>query len=111
MPKMQENTHQISRAQLSFEELEFIIHEGNKIELSEDSIAAIIKCRTYLDEKVTRTEKPIYGVNTGFGSLCNHSISEEDLSQLQANLMMSHACGTGDEVPQDIVKLMLLLKV
>ena len=111
MPKMQENTHQISRAQLSFEELESIIHEGKKIELSEDSIAAIIKCRTYLDEKVARTEKPIYGVNTGFGSLCNHSISEEDLSQLQANLMMSHACGTGDEVPQDIVKLMLLLKV
>lgn len=108
---MQENTHQISRAQLSFEDLQSILREEKKIELSQESIQAIEKCRAYLDEKVAKTDKPIYGVNTGFGSLCNHSISEEDLSQLQANLMMSHACGTGDEVPHEIVKLMLLLKV
>ena len=108
---MQENTHQISRAQLSFEDLQTIILEDKQIELSQESIHAIEKCRTYLDAKVANTEKPIYGVNTGFGSLCNHSISDEDLSQLQANLMMSHACGTGDEVPAEIVKLMLLLKV
>ena len=108
---MQENIHQISKAQLSFEDLHSIIIEGKKIEISKDSIKAIEKCRAYLDEKVASTDKPIYGVNTGFGSLCNHSISEEDLSQLQANLMMSHACGTGDEVPHPIVKIMLLLKV
>jgi histidine ammonia-lyase len=108
---MQENIHQISRAQLSFVDLQSIVLEGKSIELSQDSIKAIEKCRAYLDEKVARTDKPIYGVNTGFGSLCNHRISEEDLSQLQANLMMSHACGTGEEVPQEIVKLMLLLKV
>jgi len=108
---MQENIHQISRAQLSFVDLQSIVLESKSIELSQDSIKAIEKCRAYLDEKVARTDKPIYGVNTGFGSLCNHSISEEDLSQLQANLIMSHACGTGDEVPHEIVKLMLLLKV
>ena len=108
---MQENIHQISRAQLSFVDLQSIVLEGKSIELSQDSIKAIEMCRAYLNEKVARTDKPIYGVNTGFGSLCNHSISEEDLSQLQANLIMSHACGTGDEVPHEIVKLMLLLKV
>ncbi|MDA7787353.1 aromatic amino acid ammonia-lyase, partial [bacterium] len=108
---MQENIHLISRDQLQFEDLHTIVLEGKSIKLSSDSIKSIVNCRTYLDEKVARTEKPIYGVNTGFGSLCDHSISEKDLSQLQANLMMSHACGTGDEVPHDLVKLMLLLKV
>jgi len=56
-------------------------------------------------------DKPIYGINTGFGSLCNVIISDENLSQLQENLVKSHACGTGDEVPQEIVKIMLLLKI
>jgi len=108
---MQENIHLISRDQLQFEDLHTIVLEGKSIKLSSDSIKSIVNCRTYLDEKVAQIEKPIYGVNTGFGSLCDHSISEKDLSQLQANLMMSHACGTGDEVPHDLVKLMLLLKV
>ena len=52
-----------------------------------------------------------YGINTGFGSLCNTQISPDELEQLQYNLLRSHACGTGDLVPQEIVKLMLLLKV
>ena len=56
------------------------------------------------------TERPIYGVTTGFGSLCNISVDKENLSQLQKNLMMSHACGTGARVPSEIVKLMLFLK-
>ena len=108
---MEVKTHKISRAQLNFIDLHTIVLEGLKIELSKDSIRAIEKCRAYLDEKIARTDKPIYGVNTGFGSLCNHRISNEDLKKIQANLMMSHACGTGNEVPSAIVKLMLLLKV
>jgi histidine ammonia-lyase len=56
-------------------------------------------------------ETPIYGINTGFGSLCNIKISNENLSKLQENLVKSHACGTGEEVPSEIVKLMLLLKI
>ena len=54
---------------------------------------------------------PIYGVNTGFGSLCNHKISEDNLEQLQKNLIVSHACGIGDAVPNDVVKIMILLKI
>ena len=54
---------------------------------------------------------PIYGINTGFGSLCNVKISNENLSKLQENLVKSHACGTGEEVPHEIVKIMLLLKI
>ena len=56
-------------------------------------------------------KEPIYGITTGFGSLCNISIDKDQLSQLQKNLVMSHACGTGERVPAEIVKLMLLLKI
>ena len=103
--------HKISRAQLRFDDLHAIVLEEKKIELSEDSIKAIDKCSAYLEEKIARTDKPVYGVNTGFGSLCDRRISNEDLSKVQANLVLSHACGTGDEVPHNIVKLMLFLKV
>jgi histidine ammonia-lyase len=63
----------------------------------------------FLDKK-WRLTQPIYGINTGFGSLCNVKISNENLSKLQENLVKSHACGT-EEVPKEIVKLMLLLKI
>ena len=76
-----------------------------------EAIDAVQKCRAYLDKKTDTEKEPIYGVTTGFGSLCNRSISKEDLSTLQRNLVISHACGVGNEVPQDIVQLMLLMKI
>jgi histidine ammonia-lyase len=108
---MQDNIHHITNKLLQLEDLQSILSEDKALQLSDDSVQAIQKCRAYLDKKVSETKQPIYGVNTGFGSLCNHSISDDDLSQLQANLMMSHACGMGDRVPDEIVKLMLLLKI
>jgi len=101
----------ISNAWISLKEVEEILDNQYVIELGESVKVAIQKCRTYLDEKVQRHEKLIYGINTGFGSLCNTAIEKEDLGQLQRNLVLSHACGTGDEVPQEIVKRMLLLMV
>jgi hypothetical protein len=85
-----------------------ILKEGMKLELSQESRERIVKCREYLDNKMKTQKEPIYGVTTGFGSLCNISISKEELSQLQKNLVMSHACGVGEEVPAEIVKIMLL---
>ena len=105
------NTHYISNQHLSFETIQNIVDDSLKIAFSEDAIERIKKCRNYLDNKMKTAQKPIYGINTGFGSLYNKSISDENLTQLQKNLVMSHACGLGDEVPQEIVKLMLLLKV
>ena len=70
----------------------------------------IEKCRAYLDERIEKEDKPIYGINTGFGSLYNVKIAKDKLTQLQENLVMSHACGTGDRVPNEVVKLMLFLK-
>ena len=106
-----ETIHYISADLLSIEKINEIISHDLKLELSEEARVNIEKCRNYLDEKMKSHDKPIYGINTGFGSLCNVKIAGENLSKLQENLVKSHACGTGDEVPHEIVKLMLLLKI
>ena len=105
------NTHYISAETLTFERVNEIVTKGYKLALSEDAKARIQKCRDYLDKKMETQTTPIYGITTGFGSLCNHSISKEDLSTLQKNLVMSHACGTGEFVPKEIIRIMILLKV
>ncbi|UJH91785.1 histidine ammonia-lyase [Antarcticibacterium sp. 1MA-6-2] len=103
--------HYISSDVLDLHIIYNIIKENKKLELSEEARANIEKSRNYLDEKVKKNEKPIYGINTGFGSLCNVKISAENLTELQENLVMSHACGTGDLVAKPIIKLMLFLKI
>ena len=103
--------HKISAGHLTQDKIEEIILNGYTLELSEETRERIIHCRQYLDEKVANSDHPIYGVTTGFGSLCKISIGDEQLSQLQINLMMSHACGIGERVPNDIVKIMILLKI
>ena len=103
--------HKISAEHLSIEKIGEIVYGDYKIELSDDAQRRISECRKYLDKKIEESTVPIYGVTTGFGSLCNVSIGSDYLAQLQINLMMSHACGTGDHVPNDIVKIMLLLKI
>ena len=105
------NIHYISTDVLSLEAIQEIIFQHKKLELSEEARVNIQKCRDYLDAKMEANETPIYGINTGFGSLCNVKISNENLYKLQENLVKSHACGTGEEVPSEIVKLMLLLKI
>ena len=104
-------THQISADHLMIEKIGEIIYNNHKIELSDDARKRIIKSREYLDTRIAKEENPIYGVTTGFGSLCNVSISKDQLSQLQVNLIKSHACGVGERLPNDIIKMMLLLKV
>ncbi len=103
--------HYISSETLSLRKIAEILFEDKKIALSEEAKANIERCRMYLDNKMKSQSDPIYGINTGFGSLYNIKISNENLSQLQENLVKSHACGTGAEVPEIIVKLMLFLKV
>lgn len=103
--------HFISTNTLDLKTLHKIISEEKKLQLSEEVIEKIKDCRLYLDKKLQEQDKPIYGINTGFGSLYNVKISKDNLTKLQENLMMSHACGTGDLVPESVVKLMLLLKI
>jgi len=101
----------ISSQPFSLSILNRIVSEQLKIKLSEEIKENIINCRKYLDKKITTSLDPIYGINTGFGSLCDVKIDSINLVKLQENLVRSHACGTGDLVPESIVKMMLLLKI
>jgi histidine ammonia-lyase len=103
--------HYISKEHLSLERVKEIIDSKMTLELSPEAAQAVVKCREYLDRKMEDIGRPVYGVTTGFGSLYNVTIPKEDLSQLQHNLVMSHACGAGEKVRPEIVKLMLLMKI
>lgn len=105
------STYQIGLERLSIANVAEIIAEKQTLQLSDAALAKIEKCRNYLDDKLKRHDGPIYGINTGFGYLQNVEIESEKLSQLQHNLLLSHACGTGEEVSPEIVRLMLLLKI
>lgn len=93
------------------DDIEPLFNPEVKIRLSDDAIGRITKCRDYLERKMKEQKSPIYGITTGFGSLCNISIDKDQLSQLQRNLVVSHSCGIGEEVPVEIVRLMMLLKI
>ncbi len=103
--------HYISSEWLTIDRVAEIIGNGEKLALSDDAINHIESCRKYLDHKMETATEPIYGITTGFGSLCNITIDHEQLSTLQKNLVMSHACSVGERVPTVIVKMMMLLKI
>ena len=105
------NYHIISSEALDIVTIYNIFKEKKKLKLSQKSVENIVACKTYLNEKLASSQKPMYGINTGFGSLYNVKISDNDLTKLQENLVMSHACGTGERVPESVVKVMLLLKI
>ena len=105
------STYKVGEQMLSLSVISEIIAEERQLVLGKKAKQKIQDCRDYLDKKMEQSDAPIYGINTGFGSLCNHKISKEDLGKLQKNLVLSHSCGTGDKVPAEIVKIMLLLKI
>jgi len=104
------NVYYIGSGKLDFEIIETIISKNLKLELAPEAKERIQKCRDYLDRKIESQKTPMYGITTGFGSLCNKSISPDELTRLQENLVKSHACSVGEEISPTIVKLMLLLK-
>lgn len=101
----------ITSETLLIDDVSHILNSNFKLKLADPVRENIEKCRNFLDEKLKSSTNIYYGINTGFGSLCDKVISNSDLEQLQKNLVMSHACGMGDEVDPDVVKLMLLLKI
>lgn len=103
-------TYYIGSGELTFDLIEEILDSKAHLELSAEAIAKIEKCRNYLDRKTETSEVPLYGITTGFGSLCNRNISPNELTTLQENLVKSHACSVGTELNPEIVRLMLLLK-
>ncbi len=109
--KNMEKVHLVTTEEIGWKKFEEIISGGTRIVLSDEVKEKIQRCRSYLDHKLEKEEEIIYGINTGFGSLCDTVISRENLGLLQKNLVMSHACGVGEEVPKEITRLMLLLKI
>ena len=104
------NVYHIGSGELTFDIIERIINENLKLELAPEAKERIQKCRDYLDHKIAESEEPLYGITTGFGSLCSKNISPDELGTLQENLIKSHACSVGEEIRPVIVKLMMLLK-
>ncbi len=105
------NIHLITNERISLGQIQRLISEKYKIRLSKKSEALVKGCRDYLERRLKDETKPLYGINTGFGSLYDRSISRRDLGKLQDNLVVSHACGMGDEVPVQIIRLMVFLKI
>ena len=103
--------HHLSSERLTIAGLKEILDSGKPVALSEELRRRIVRCREYLDRKIKDSDQSVYGITTGFGSLCDISVGGDELSQLQRNLVMSHSCGTGGQVPSEIVRLMLLLKI
>ena len=104
------NTYAIGSSPLTYDLIEKILKSNARLTLSSEAREKIQHCRDYLDRKTDETTEQIYGVTTGFGSLCNKHISHDELSTLQENLVKSHSCSVGNPVDSDIVKLMMLLK-
>lgn len=103
--------HPIGTIGIELAELGHLLSTRSPIALGKDAVAAINRSHAYLRDRLKQSDAPIYGVNTGFGALADTSIPKDKLAQLQKNLVMSHACGTGDPVPAEIVRAMLVLKV
>src|SRR4051812_11040001 len=108
---MNDNYLHLDNNWLDFEQVKSSMHKDQKISLTPDAEDIIRRCRKYLDDKMSDSDDLFYGINTGFGYLQNVAIDKAQIEQLQYNLLMSHACGLGEEVPKEIVKLMLMLKI
>jgi histidine ammonia-lyase len=106
-----ESFHHISPNPLTLSELQDIITQKKQLRLSEESKAIIVRSFDFVNSKIADGETLYYGINTGFGSLCDVPISNDEIEQLQLNLLQSHACGMGEEVPEQVVQIMLLLKI
>ena len=109
--KMSYNYLPLDKSRLTFQQVKNFLKYNQQVSVTYSAHEAILKCREYLDKKINASDESFYGINTGFGFLQNVRIDKNQLQQLQNNLLQSHACGMGEEVPPEIVKLMMMLKI
>jgi histidine ammonia-lyase len=107
---MARNKIAIDGESLTLDQIEFFLKSSPKLEISDEAKKRINKSRALVDKWVDNNEV-IYGVTTGFGEFANVSISKENILELQENLIVSHAAGSGDYLPPAIVKIMMLLRL
>ena len=87
------------------------LFSGNlKAILTPEAIEKVKACRKKV-EVMASTDKPVYGINTGFGPLCDVQITTEQTNKLQENLLFTHAVGVGNPIDKDLSKLMMICKV
>lgn len=96
--------------QLSLQSIKHTLKSQLPLMLSDDALE-LIDASHQTVKKVIQEKRTVYGINTGFGSLANQTISAEHLQQLQRNIVLSHACGTGELLSDDVVALIVLLKI
>lgn len=108
---MEPNHYNISPQLLTLAKIKEITDQKQKLKLSKESKQRIVQCFDFVQAKINESDRLHYGINTGFGSLCDVAISPDEIEQLQLNLLQSHACGMGDEVPEEVVRIMMLLKI
>lgn len=101
----------LDRSHTSFLQIKNLLAFNQQVSITFDAHQSILKCRDYLNAKMKEGDHLYYGINTGFGYLQNVRINHHELTLLQENLLKSHACGLGEEVPKEIVKLMIALKI
>ncbi len=101
----------LDKSHTNFQQIKDLLGFGQQVSITFAAHESIQKCREYLDKKMAGSDALFYGINTGFGFLQNVQIDKAQLTELQSNLLKSHACGMGEEVPLDIVKLMIVLKI
>ncbi len=99
----------IGRGALSWDDVRRLMQAGPALRLSEEGRRALAAGQRFLQQKL-REGQPIYGINTGFGKLCNVRVDDEQLTALQHNLLRSHAVGAGAATDPGVVRLMLALK-
>jgi histidine ammonia-lyase len=95
---------------LSLNDLRGIYEAAPKLEFTLEAFARIDRGAKVIAD-VIRSGATVYGVNTGFGLLANTEIPDADLVALQRNLVLSHSCGVGPYLPDEIVRLILTLKI
>lgn len=88
-----------------------VLTSGATLKLSDEVRERIRGSRAYLEHRLSSGDETFYGINTGFGSLYDVKISNGEIVELQENLVRSHACGAGPEVPNEIVRIILFLKI
>jgi histidine ammonia-lyase len=108
---MNKDLLKIDDSLMSFQQVKDLLRNSTQLSLTKDAEEKIDKCRKYLDKKLSNTDELFYGINTGFGFFQDVKINKMELQELQSNLLKSHACGVGEEVPKDVVKLMMMLKI
>jgi histidine ammonia-lyase len=94
---------------LTLSKLYQIAEQGEGVTLAQEAIARMNRSRESI-EHIIESGQVVYGVNTGFGKLANVHIPPEDIEELQLNLVLSHACGTGEFIPPAIARAALALK-